>query len=256
MTDDRGRPEATNSGPADLERSNGAYEDDPRIAREFQRAARSRRRVRTLKYVLPVLGGLIVIGGIAATVIARAIPEGVEIAGASIEDGRVVMDDPRMSGVDSNNRPFELVAQKAMQAITGGAIDLEGIDAKVAMSDDDDATIKASAGHYDPNSQKLELSGGLDIATTSGLNVAMRSAGIDLTAGTLVSQEPILIRTADQEIRANAMKISDNGDRINFSGGVSMILKPDLQSGTLSEASADTDVPQLADAAPTLSGDQ
>ncbi|MER0239779.1 LPS export ABC transporter periplasmic protein LptC [Fulvimarina sp. MAC8] len=226
----------------------------PAMKREFERAVRSRKRVRMLKVVLPLIGGLIVLGGIGVTVIARAIPDDVRISGASIEDGRVVMDDPRMSGVDSNDRPFELVAQKAMQAITGGAIDLEGIDAKVAVSDKTNAVIRASAGHYDPNDQLLNLTGGMSIKTDDGLQVEMQSAGIDLTAGTLTTEEPVHIKTADQEIRANGMSLSDNGDKIRFSGGVSMKLNP--ASADMMSRKTKTEDPRLAEAAPIETGDQ
>ncbi|MEN3793188.1 LPS export ABC transporter periplasmic protein LptC [Fulvimarina sp. MAC3] len=222
--------------------------------REYERAARSRKRTRMLKVVLPLIGGLIVLGGIGVTVIARAIPDDVRISGASIRDGRVVMDDPRMSGVDSNDRPFELVAQRAMQAITGGAIDLEGIDAKVAVSDKTNAVIRASAGHYDPNEQLLKLTGGLNIETDDGLAVEMQSAGIDLTAGTLTTDEPVYIQTADQEIRANGMSLSDNGDMIRFTGGVSMKLNP--ASGSTTALETEIDTPRMAEAEPLKTGDQ
>ncbi|WP_187289012.1 LPS export ABC transporter periplasmic protein LptC [Fulvimarina pelagi] len=226
----------------------------PAMKREFERAARSQKRVRVLKIVLPLIGGIIVLGGIGVTMLARAIPDDVRITGASIEDGRVVMDDPRLSGVDSNDRPFELVAQKAMQAITGGAIDLEGIDAKVAVSDETKAFIRASSGHYDPNAQMLKLAGGMSVETDDGLQVEMKSAGIDLGQGTLTTEEPVHIRTADQEIRANGMSLSENGDRIRFSGGVSMKLNPASADRITREASSDD--PRLAEAAPIDLGDQ
>ncbi|RFC63190.1 LPS export ABC transporter periplasmic protein LptC [Fulvimarina endophytica] len=238
--------------------------EDARQAREFASARRSGRRVKTLKIVLPVVGCLIVAAGIAITVVARAIPDGVRLSNASIQDGRVVMDDPRMSGVDANDRPFQLVAQKAMQAITGGAVDLEGINAKVSISDDASAVIRASAGHYDPEGQKLNLTGKLDVQTTDGMEIAMRSAAIDLDEGVLTSDEPLFIQTSRQEIRANALRLSDSGDKIRLSGGVSIVLKPDRAANGvedpaddgLKEAAAIMNDPRLADAEPFSPGDQ
>ena len=253
MTDSRSKGGIAATSP-DVRMDGDASDLSPARKREFQRAARSRKRTRMLKIVLPAIGGLIVLGGIGVTLLARAIPEDVRISGASIEDGRVVMDDPRMSGVDSNDRPYELVAQKAMQAITGGAVDLEGIDAKVAISDKTNAFIRAASGHYDPGEQLLSLTGGLNVETDDGLAVEMRSAGIDLAAGTLTTEDPVHIQTADQEIRANGMSVSDNGDKIRFTGGVSMKLNP--ASGDTVRREANIDIPRMAEAEPTITGDQ
>ncbi|MDY8108122.1 LPS export ABC transporter periplasmic protein LptC [Fulvimarina sp. 2208YS6-2-32] len=255
MTDSRGQDDEPRSREVDWASADSAA-GNAKIAREFEKAARSGRRSRILKFVLPLLAVLIVIGGIGVTLVARVVPDGVNLAGATIQDGRVVMDDPRMSGVDSNDRPFELVAQKAMQAITGGAVDLEGIDAKISVSEDTTAMIRASAGHYDPNEQKLDLSGGLTVETNDGLSVSLRSAGIDLADGSMTTRDPVHIRTADQDIKANGMTLSDNGERVQFFGGVSIILKPAGAADETDQALTIIDESRLAEAAPIASGEQ
>ncbi|MEE2950087.1 MAG: LPS export ABC transporter periplasmic protein LptC [Pseudomonadota bacterium] len=219
------RGETRSNAPNGVEPVDGAFAR-PRSDGAFALAEKRSRTVRRLKVILPTIGVLIILGGIGATWVARAIPENVAIEGLTIDNGRVVMEDPRMSGVDANDRPYELVAERAMQALNGGAIDLEAIDAKVSVSDTTTAHITAASGHYEPNAQTLGLDGGLSIKTNDGLKVDMRQAEIDLAEGVLVSQQPVTIQNGEQSIRANALTVSDNGKRIRFSGGVTMSLKP------------------------------
>ena len=71
-----------------------------RVEAEFARARRHSRHVRLLKIGLPIVATLIFIGGGLAVWLARSLPDDVSVSAASIDKGRVVMQDPRMSGVD------------------------------------------------------------------------------------------------------------------------------------------------------------
>ncbi len=204
----------------------GTATNDGRRLKEFSRAQKSSRRVGLLKIGLPIIAVTIIAVGVALTWLARSMPDDLSVASTSIDDGRVVMQDPRMSGVDNKNRPYQLIAERAFQSLKGGGVDLEKLSAKVAVSDDTEASIKAAAGHYDQANQDLTLSGGIGVETTSGITIQMASAMIDFDGGNLDGQGPVRIETPNQTIEASSLKLSDGGKTLSFGGRVKMRLDP------------------------------
>ncbi|MCD1644995.1 LPS export ABC transporter periplasmic protein LptC [Aurantimonas coralicida] len=208
-----------------------------RASHEFARARRHSRLVRILKIGLPALAAIIVVGGIAVTWVARSLPEDFSVTGTSIEDGRIVMQDPRMSGIDGKNRPYELVAERAIQALGGGGVDLETIAAKIAIDDETSANIEAASGKYDPNAETLALDGGVRVETTNGITISLAAADIDITSGALQGKGPVRIETPEQTIEASSLNLTNGGDVITFGGRVKMLLRPDKSSQALQQAS-------------------
>ncbi|MCB8839610.1 hypothetical protein LH400_19465 [Aurantimonas sp. VKM B-3413] len=203
-----------------------------RVAAEFARARRHSRYVRLLKIGLPVVATLIFIGGGIAVWLARSLPDDVSVSAASIDKGRVVMQDPRMSGVDGNDRPYELVAQRAIQSLTGGRIDLERVKARVAIGDDAQADISAKAGSYDATTGTLALTDGIGVETTNGITIHLTDADIDLSSGKLLGTGPVMIKTASQTIRSQTVTVADGGKMLSFGGRVRMLLEPAATAGS------------------------
>ncbi|MEF2550712.1 LPS export ABC transporter periplasmic protein LptC [Aurantimonas sp. A2-1-M11] len=228
------------SNHPELRATSGAHDrlqPASRASREFVRARRHSRLVRILKIGLPALAALIVVGGIAVTWVARSLPEDFSVVGTSIEDGRIVMEDPRMSGIDSNNRPYELIAERAIQSLGGGGVDLEKITAKIAIDDDTTADILAAAGKYDPTAETLKLDGGVQVDTTSGITISLAAADIDIASGEMKGRGPVRIETPNQTIESSSLNLSDGGAVITFGGRVKMLLRPEPPSQALQQAS-------------------
>ncbi|MCE7028384.1 LPS export ABC transporter periplasmic protein LptC [Jiella avicenniae] len=202
---------------------------------EFSRAARHSRLVRMLKIGLPVVAALILLGGIALIWLARSVTDDVSVTSAAIDDGSVVMQDPRMSGVDSKNRPYQLIATRAVQSLDGGGITLDAIQAKVPVGDDVTADIRSDSGYYDATVGTLQLSQGISVETTSGTSVRLAGADIDLSSGTMDGKGPVLIKSGTQTIEAQSLKVSDGGQFLSFGGRVKMLINP---ASLKSEASA------------------
>ncbi|MBO0661509.1 LPS export ABC transporter periplasmic protein LptC [Jiella sp. MQZ9-1] len=193
---------------------------------EFKRAARHARIVRFLKVALPALAFLIVIGGAVTIWIARSAPDNVSVSSAAFDEGNVVMEDPRMSGVDSKNRPYQLIARRAIQSVDGGGITLDAIQAKVSVSDDATANIRAASGYYDATIGSLELTKGISVKTTNGVSIQLSGADIDLTKGTMEGQGPVIIKSGSQTIQSQTLKVSDSGKLLSFGGRVKMSIEP------------------------------
>jgi lipopolysaccharide export system protein LptC len=200
--------------------------DNRRSEKEFARARRHSRLVSLLKLGLPALAALIVVGGIAVTWLARALPDNVSVSAAGLENGRIVMEDPRMSGYDKNQRPYSMVAQRAIQALDGSGIDLEEVKANITISDSATADVLAARGHYEQKTQQLRLYEGVKVDTSSGMSIRLADARIDLASGSMVGAGPVSITTPNQTIEAGSLDVKDGGKVLGFGGPVKMTLLP------------------------------
>jgi len=204
---------------------------DPTRARgpqAFREARRHSRLVRRLKYILPALA-IAGAGGFWAT--ARYMPSDLalvaSLANLDIEDNAIVMDEPRISGFEGTRRAYEVKAESAVQSLDDPkVVTFNTIDASVGLDEAGTATIDATTGVYDGNANTLVLKDGIAIKTTTGYWASFREAAIDLAQGSLVSSQPIEIRTSEGTIRANGVQVSERGKRIAFVNGVSVTYLP------------------------------
>lgn len=214
--------------------------DDSRSEREFARARRHSRLVSLMKVGLPLVAAVIVVGGIAVTWFARSLPDNLSANAVTLEDGRLVMEDPRMSGFDKNDRPYSMIAERAIQSISGGGIDLDGIKANVTVGDDSTADILAAKGHYDPETQQLRLYDDIKVDTTSGMTIRLSEASIDLSGGNMIGAGPVEIETPNQTIEAGSLNVQNGGKNLSFGDRVKMTLIPSSddspESGSLERA--------------------
>ena len=200
----------------------------PRMEREFARARRHSLVVRFLRIGLPAAAALIIGGGLFVTWFARSLPDGVSVSAASLDDRGIVMEDPRMSGFDKNNRPYSMVAERAIQSLGGGGVDLEIVRAKVAVSDSTTADIVAAKGRFDPAAQTLRLSDDIKVATSDGMTIALQSADIDMKSGALTGAGPVEIVSPTQTVRAGSMAVRDGGKGLSFGNRVKVTINPAL----------------------------
>lgn len=209
-----------------------AGDRNARPEREFLRARRHSRRVRLLKIGLPVIATLIVLVALLLTWLARSLPVDLSAASTSIENGRLVMQDPRMSGVDGNTRPYSMTAARAIQSLTGGGIDLEGVKASLTVDENTTADLTARNGRFDPKGNTLRLFDDITVNTTSGIEVKLDSADIALADGRLEGSGPVSVQTPNQRLESGNVTISEGGKRLTFGGRVRLTLLPTNSSGS------------------------
>ena len=238
MTDYRDDNDFNQSAPSAAGRRFGY---DPALGRGESafRAARSHSRlVRRLKYILPAVafGGAAVFWG-TTRFISSDLASLVSLSGIDIEANSVVMDQPHISGFEGTRRAYEVKADSAVQSLDDPKVmTFNEIDARIGLDAAGTATVDAPVGVYDGNDNTLVLKDGLAIETTTGYWASFKEAAIDLGKGSLVSSQPIEIRTNEGTIRANGVKVSERGKRIAFVNGVSVTYLP---PGELVAASED-----------------
>ncbi|KQT43097.1 hypothetical protein ASG43_16415 [Aureimonas sp. Leaf454] len=211
---------------------------DGRRDAEFTRARRHSRKVRVLKVALPFVAALIVLGGAGVTLLARSLPDELPLNAFGLENGRLVMQAPRLSGVDGQDRPYSMIADRAIQSLTGGGgVELEAVKAEVGISADATAAIVAARGLYDATAQRLRLFEGLHVQTSDGMVIDMSGADILLDDGSMEGSGPVEIRTDGQTIEAGTLSVADGGKTLSFRGGVKMTLLPSSGDTTTSQPS-------------------
>lgn len=194
---------------------------------EFARADRHSRKVRILKFGLPIAAGAMVLIGIGVAWVARTLPGDLSFASTSIENGRLVMQDPRLTGNDSSDRPYAMVARRAIQSsMGGGGVDLEEIRADVAVDAQTNATITAGNGFYDVASEQLKLFDDIVVSTTNGIQIRLAAADIDLGAGRMLGHGAITITTPSQRLESGSVSIAEGGQVLSFGERVKLTLLP------------------------------
>ena len=200
---------------------------DVRHAQARRLADRHSRRVRTLKIGLP-LAGLALIGGfLALTMLRIDAPAGFSLDGVGLDDGRIVMQNPKMEGLTAENRPYEVKAREAVQ-VKGSdeQVELSDISAKLPLSADETGDLTAKTGLLDNASRTLALTGGLVFKTAKGLTAQLQSADIDIEAGALKTEEPVDIRGDGTHISADSLQVRDSGKTMIFQRKVRVVIEP------------------------------
>ncbi len=199
----------------------------------FADARRHSRRVAILRKALPVAGA----GALLAFVVAArlAAPGGPDfsVARTTIERNAIVMDQPVLTGYDSDNRQYRISADRAVQNLaTPDRVRLEGIRAEVTVEGRGGAVVTARGGDYDNTRGTLALYGGLALDSDDGIRVRMKNADIDFASGSLVSKNPVTVIYQDSETTADAMTATDGGNVIVLIGRVqTRLMPPKRQSG-------------------------
>lgn len=188
-----------------------------RVDAAFDSARRHSGRVRVLKLVLPALALLLVVGFFGKSWLGRTTGVTLNLSGSAIEDGRLVMSDPRLDGYTSGDRAYSVTASRAIQDIGDTSrIDLEGIDARLPFERENWITVMAPKGMFDREANKLNLNSEVTIVTDTGLRARLLSASVDIGDGRLVTEDPVDVEGQGTRIEAASLTVTNNGSVLVF----------------------------------------
>lgn len=190
------------------------------------RARRHSRRVRRLRVLVPATGALLVAVLVAAAVVPKLIPLAA-LSGLSITADGLVMNSPRLSGHLGEGRRYEVVAGRAVQSLVDPSrLSLEGLDADLDMGEGQRVTIHGAHAAYDTDTEILELSDGVSIASSDGNEMRLTGATVFLREGRVEGEGGIEISSPRGHIRAGRVDITGGGSLVRLSGGVSITIHP------------------------------
>lgn len=222
-------------------RTGSVQPDAGRVEAAFNRARKHSRRVRLLKIALPTLAVVATAAFFGASWISA--PGGVsfDFGATAIEDGRIVMSDPRLDGFTGNDRPYSMAASRAMQDLGNtNVIDLEGIEAKLPFDDANWVNVAAKSGILDRAANTLNLNDEIELTTDTGIVALLKSAKVDFRGGNLDSDTPVDITLSGARIEADSLQVRDRGAVMIFDKRVRMEIEPKrLQTAASGEGGAD-----------------
>lgn len=206
----------------------GGSELDARRA-AYSQAVRHSQRVRRLKILLPASAVAISLIFVAVSIVRSLLPENIEVKGATIENGQIVMEKPAISGRNADGIFYSMTAARALQSIASPNImTLENIAAQMPVNDQIIAKVNAKGGIYDRSANTLDMTQPFSLHLSSGLIANFRSAKLDVKNGTMTSKDTVSITAPKATVVAQSINIEDKGQTIVFDGGVQVNMHADV----------------------------
>jgi lipopolysaccharide export system protein LptC len=203
----------------------GGRRDD---ARAFQRAARHSRRVRLLRWAIPVgialiLGTTVLVTWLDPLRVLVRLP--VDHGGLVISGTKITMQAPKLSGYTRDQRWYEVTAKAAGQDITKpDLIELREIRAKIEAQDKSTIDLSAKSGVFNRKASVLTLTQNVVVKTSTGSEMHLDEATIDTGSGEIISNRPVAVFTDQGTLNADRLEVYNSGEVIHFIGGVVMNL--------------------------------
>lgn len=197
------------------------------VADQFRRARRHSRRIRVLKFVLPVSAVLLAAGFAGYSFLMSEGGVSVNLFKSSFSNGKLIMADPKLNGFTRDNLPYSMTAKRAIQAIDNtDVIQLQGISGTFPVQAGNMATVHAENGVYDQGKNTLDINSPMTLTTTDGMEAHFKSAFVNIAKNDLETSDPVDIKLKQAHITANAMRVRDGGKMLDFSDNVHVTVMP------------------------------
>lgn len=207
-----------------------------RLEGAYRDAIRHSARVRLLKRLIPfgaTLTVLVVIVGAFFNPFSSS-QGNVSVAAIDLSGSKITMEKPKLQGFKKDARPYEVNAKTAAQDIKKpNIVELNELDARMAMGTDGWAHLQSPFGIYDSQKDLLNLYKSVRVLTDGGYDVRLKSADIEFKTGHVVSNEPVQVLMKEGTIDAEKLEIVDNGKKLTFTGRVRTLFYGEDGQGNL-----------------------
>lgn len=200
----------------------------PGRAGAFAAAQRHSRVVRALRMLVPATGVVAVLAVMGGWFLSSFNVPDLEIGDVTITDEGIAMDAPVLRGEDREGRPYELRAREAFQTVSSQpVVIMRNLEGELALDDEDQVSIVAPQARFDSKTSLINFEeGGVVLTLASGGSAQLGVAQVDLQNGTMISNEAVAIANAEVTLNAGAMQGFEGGQRLLFTGGVTMVFTP------------------------------
>lgn len=205
---------------------------DTRAARRSRLGAAPRRRrsgfgrsriVSTMKYLLPGIAFALLV---LVAVWPRLLPDedrfriDLEAVGPAGGAKPQVLN-PRLQGIDSAARPFQVTADFGARGdVEGGGeiYDLTNPKADIVLADGSWVALTANDGRFEAKTNTLHLTGDVNLFHDQGYEFTTTAAQVDLVTSTASGDEPVDGQGPFGVLNAEGFRVFDSGDRVLFLG--------------------------------------
>jgi LPS export ABC transporter protein LptC len=204
-------------------------------------------RVTVLRWIFPILAVLVLIGVVAIPALkefninrlsekskTRLKVEEISLSmPKSGEPMELQVSKPEYSGLDAENRPYVITADKVIQkGLTNVTeMNLEHPLATLTLNTEKNETLvlNASTGLYDPKAKTLALSGPVKLMHTLGYDLNMQSLNVDLTKGTAVTDQPVTGSGPAGTLSGDSLQLLERGNHIILKGRSKLVINPNTK---------------------------
>lgn len=130
-----------------------------------------------------------------------------------------IMLKPHYQGVDKQNRPYTVLADKARQ-LDKEQVELENIHADMMLKDGSWIALTAGKGLLNLTTKQLDLQSGLDVFYREGYEFRTDHAHVDIQEGSAYGDAGIEGQGPLGTITASSFSMNSHGESINFNGSV------------------------------------
>jgi lipopolysaccharide export system protein LptC len=134
-----------------------------------------------------------------------------------------IMLKPHYQGVDARNRPYTIIAEKAIQ-VDKDNVTLSSIHADMLMNNGVWVAMHSGNGSLNLHSKQLVLHDGVDIFYNDGYEFRTDHANVDIQQGSAYADSAIEGQGPLGTLKADSFSASDHGQVMHFKGSVVMKL--------------------------------
>jgi lipopolysaccharide export system protein LptC len=132
---------------------------------------------------------------------------------------------PRYQGVDEQNRPYNVTADRALQAGSDEIVDLQAPRADLLLTDGGWVYLEARDGRYDKAGSRLDLVGDVTVHHDDGTQFVTARARMDVAGGHAEGDDPVAAQGPFGTLTAEGFRLRDRGQVVIFTGRSRAVLE-------------------------------
>lgn len=142
-----------------------------------------------------------------------------------ISGTRITMQAPKLTGYTRDRRWYEMNAIGASQDITKpDLVELQEVRAKIEAQDKSTIFLTSVDGLFNRKTNMLTLNRNVVVRSSSGFELHLDEAVVDVTKGEVVSNRPVYAFTEDSTLKSERLEVDNSGEVVRFIGNVVMNL--------------------------------
>ena len=143
----------------------------------------------------------------------------------SMAENTVEIKNSIISGIDGQNQYYEISTERTWNSIDNrDIVEMSGIKTKLLLKNDLEINIIGKSARFNHKTQYLKLENDIVISSNKNVEVFIENINIDLQKKIISSQRPVIIIFEDICIEGKNFEINNNGDKIKFTDGVSLMI--------------------------------
>jgi lipopolysaccharide export system protein LptC len=137
------------------------------------------------------------------------------------------MINPRYVGSDSQNQPYMITADRAVQVSGDSNVtDLVKPKGDITLNSGTWLSLSAEAGTYRKKDQLLDLEGNVNLFHDGGYEILTKRARINLEKNSAEGNDPVAGQGPDTELTGEGFRVYNRGERVIVTGQSRLLIRP------------------------------